>query len=128
MRLSSGRPLNFIPADGGTRSASTRCCRPTRASSGGSRKATTRRSYEYLNDLACRRWLALAWPLVTENVRQSRAAELRSLDDRFKASTADDGSRSLGRFFTLEDGPEWWRRRRPVKARGDFAADLAEGD
>ena len=22
--------------------------------------------YEYLNDLACRRWLALAWPLVTE--------------------------------------------------------------
>jgi hypothetical protein len=56
---------------------------------------------------------------------QSRAADLRSLDDRFRAATADDGGRSLGRFFTVDDGPEWWRRR-PVKARGDFAADLAE--
>ena len=54
---------------------------------------------EYLNDLARRGWLAVAWPLVTENVRQSRAADLRALDDRFRAATADDGDRSLGRFF-----------------------------
>jgi hypothetical protein len=84
--------------------------------------------YEYLNDLACRRWLALAWPLVTENVRQSRAADLRSLDDRFRAATTDDGGRSLSRFFKVEGASEWWWRRRPVKARGDFAADLAEDD
>jgi hypothetical protein len=82
--------------------------------------------YEYLNDLACRSWLALAWPLVNENVRQSRAADLRSLDDRFRAATTDDGGRSLGRFFKVDDESEWWWRRRPIKVRGDFAADLAE--
>jgi len=81
---------------------------------------------EYLNDLACRRWLDLAWPLLTESVRQSRAADLQVLDDRFRAATIHDGGRSLGRFFKVDDGPEWWWRRRPVKARGDFAADLAE--
>jgi len=81
--------------------------------------------YEYLNDLACRRWLALAWPLVTENVRQSRAADLRSLDDRFRAASTDDGGRSLGRFFKVDGESEWWCRR-PIKVRGDFAADLAE--
>jgi hypothetical protein len=82
--------------------------------------------YEYLNDLACRRWLALAWPLVTENVRQSRAGDLRSLDDRFRAATTDDGGRSLG--LKVEGGSEWWLRRRPVKARGEFAADLIDED
>jgi hypothetical protein len=48
-------------------------------------------------------------------------------DDRFRAATADDDGRSLGRFFTIESKPWWWRRI-PVKVRGDFAADLAEED
>jgi hypothetical protein len=64
---------------------------------------------------------------VTENVRQSRAADLRCLD-RFKAATIEDGGRSLGRFVKVEGRSEWWWRRRPLKVRGDFAADLAEDD
>ena len=82
--------------------------------------------YEYLNDLACRRWLALAWPLVTENVRKSRAGDLQSLDERFRAASTDDGGRWLGRFFKIDGESEWWWRRRPIRVRGDFAADLAQ--
>ena len=35
---------------------------------------------EYTNDLACRDWLALAWPMLTERVRQARQRELDKLD------------------------------------------------
>lgn len=83
--------------------------------------------YDYGNDLACRDWLALAWLLFTENVRHSLEADLGALDDRFRAATVDDDGRSLGRFFTIESKPWWWRRI-PVKVWGDFAADLAEED
>jgi hypothetical protein len=84
--------------------------------------------YEYTNDLGCRNWLALAWPLLTENVRQSRAADLGALDDRFRSATADDGGRSRFREVESIAPGWWWWRRVPVKVRGEFAADLAEED
>ncbi|WP_374456745.1 hypothetical protein [Nocardioides sp.] len=80
---------------------------------------------EYTNDMACRDWLSLAWPMLTENVRAARASELDSLDARFRAATYEDGGRAIGRFFAVENKAGWWWRRRPTKAEGVFAADLA---
>lgn len=80
---------------------------------------------EYTNDLSCRDWLALAWPMLTDRVRDARAGELEALDERFRAATVDDGGHALSRFFAVERKEGWWWRRRPEKVAGDFAADLA---
>lgn len=80
---------------------------------------------EYTNDMACRDWLALVWPMLTERVRDARADELEALDARFRAATLDDGGRAIGRFYRVENKEGWWWRRRPSKVAGVFAADLA---
>jgi hypothetical protein len=81
--------------------------------------------YEYTNDMACRDWLALVWPMLTQRVREARAEELELLDARFKAATEDDGGLAVGRFYRVESKDGWWWRRRPIKVAGEFAADLA---
>lgn len=80
---------------------------------------------EYTNDMACRDWLALVWPMLTERVRDARAEELKALDARFRAATLDDAGRAIGRFYRIENKDGWWWRRRPIKVAGEFAADLA---
>jgi hypothetical protein len=77
---------------------------------------------EYTNDLSCRDWLALAWPML----RDARATELEALDTRFRAATVEDGGRALSRYFAVERKDGWWWRRRPARVAGTFAADLAE--
>ena len=81
--------------------------------------------YEYTNDMACRDWLALVWPRLTDRVRDARAEELEALDARFRAATVDDGGLAIGRFYRIENKDGWWWRRRPIKVAGTFAADLA---
>ena len=80
---------------------------------------------EYMNDMACRDWLALVWPRLTDRVRDARAEELEALDARFRAATVDDGGLAIGRFYRIENKDGWWWRRRPIKVAGTFAADLA---
>lgn len=77
--------------------------------------------YEYANDLACRDWLALAWPHLTERVREACHGTLTSLDARFLAATTEDADRRLSR-----EQDEWWRRRLPVRRLGEFADDLTD--
>ncbi|MFD7034085.1 hypothetical protein ACFWAR_39280 [Streptomyces sp. NPDC059917] len=43
--------------------------------------------WEYEDGLRCRRWLAAAWPVLTERVRAARQAELDALDTRFRRAT-----------------------------------------
>ncbi|MGV0814098.1 hypothetical protein ABQF34_19205 [Mycolicibacterium boenickei] len=81
--------------------------------------------YEYMNDLACRDWLALVWPMLTDRVRGARAVELEALDARFRAATVDDGGFTIGRFYRIENKDGWWWHRRPINVAGDFAADVA---
>ena len=81
---------------------------------------------EYTNDLACRDWLALAWPMLTERVQHLRQAELEALDERFRAASIDDGGQALRRYFRVDNKSGWWWRRRPIKVVGDFAAALSE--
>jgi hypothetical protein len=78
---------------------------------------------EYTNDLACRDWLAAAWPLVTDHVRRARKAELDALDSRFLAAT-EDSSGMLQAFYPTDSIKGWWWQRRPIRRLGDFAADL----
>lgn len=80
---------------------------------------------EYTNDMACRDWISLVWPMLTDRVRHARAEELDALDARFKAATDDDGGLAIGKFFRVENKDGWWWRRRPIKVAGVFAADLA---
>lgn len=56
---------------------------------------------EYMNDLSCRDWLELAWPMLTERVRTARLPELEALDARFLAATFEDTDGRLGRFFNV---------------------------
>jgi hypothetical protein len=79
---------------------------------------------EYTNDLACRDWLAAAWPLVTDHVRTVRKPELDALDLRFLAATAEDSAGELRRFYRIEANDGWWWRRLPLRRFGEFAADL----
>ena len=81
---------------------------------------------EYTNDLACRDWLALAWPMLTERVRSIRRPELDALDARFRAATVEDTSGRLARFYRVENKDGWWWRRLPLQRRGEFARDLDE--
>ncbi|NHA66562.1 hypothetical protein [Phycicoccus flavus] len=81
--------------------------------------------YEYTNDMACRDWIALVWPMVTDGVRDARSEELKALDARFEAATEDDDGIAIGRYYRIEDKDGWWWRRRPLKVAGVFAADLA---
>jgi hypothetical protein len=84
--------------------------------------------YEYTNDMACRDWLSVVWPMLTDRVRDARGEELEALDARFMAATEDDDGRlPLRRFYRNEDKDGWWWRRRPSKVTGVFAADLAAG-
>ncbi|MCR6689856.1 hypothetical protein [Cellulomonas sp.] len=80
---------------------------------------------EYTNDLACRDWLAVVWPMVTERVRDAWSPELAALDARFKEASEDDGGQAIGRFYRVQGKDGWWWRRRPKNGRGEFAADLA---
>lgn len=83
--------------------------------------------YEYTNDMACREWIALVWPMLTDRVRNARDKALATLDARFTAATEDDGGSAIGRYRRIENKDSWWWRRRPIKAAGEFAADLAAG-
>lgn len=83
--------------------------------------------YEYTNDMACRDWLALVLPMLTDRVRDARAEELEGLDARFKAATEDDGGLAISRSYRIEDKDRWWWRRRPIRVTGVFTADLAAG-
>lgn len=78
---------------------------------------------EYTNDLSCRDWLALAWPMLTERVRAARSPELDALDARFLAATVEDTDGRLSRFFDVK-GKDWWWQRIPAIRRGEFAGDL----
>ena len=80
---------------------------------------------EYTNDLSCRDWLAAAWPLFSDHVRDLRRAELDAIDDRFRKATLDDGGRALGQFAQIESKDGWWWRRLPVQRAGTFAAEVA---
>lgn len=82
---------------------------------------------EYTNDLACRDWLALVWPLVTERIREVTRDELAALDQRFMDATLDDGGAALATFYRVDNRDGWWWRRKPIKLAGEFAADLAGG-
>ena len=79
---------------------------------------------EYTNDLCCRDWLALAWPMFTAKVQAARQEELDALDARFLAATSEDTGGRLGRFDRVESKDGWWWRRLPTKRLGTFAADL----
>ncbi len=79
---------------------------------------------EYTNDLACRDWLAAAWPLFTERVRVARQEELDVLDGRFMAATIEDAEGALGRFHRATSTGGWWWRRLPKVRGGEFARDL----
>ena len=79
---------------------------------------------EYTNDLACRDWLALAWPMLTERVRCARRSELDALDARFRAATDEDTSGRLARFYKVQDKDGWWWRRLPTQRQGEFARGL----
>jgi hypothetical protein len=76
--------------------------------------------YEYFNDLSCRGQLASAWPLLTEQVRSERQAELDAADARFLAATAP-GPDSIP---PGETDHAWWEDRRPVLLVGELAEDF----
>ena len=73
--------------------------------------------YEYANDMACRRRLAEAWPILTEKVRAARQAELDAADARFMAATVP------GPDSTAVES-DWWKDRRPVLLVGELAEDF----
>jgi hypothetical protein len=102
VHLSSGRAVNCAPVDGARCSVFDEMLKAYEGLVDRVVEGYGETVYEYGNDRACRDWLALAWPLFTESVRQSRTADLAAVDDRFRAATADDGGRSLGRFFDVE--------------------------
>ncbi|MFB9313039.1 hypothetical protein [Nocardioides plantarum] len=79
---------------------------------------------EYTNDLACRDWLALAWPHLTERVQAARRGALASLDARFTAATTEDTDQRLSRFHRVDAGDGWWWRRLPAQRLGAFANDM----
>lgn len=79
---------------------------------------------EYTNDLSCRDWPALAWPMFTPRVQAARQEELDLLDARSIAVTTEDTDRRLARFYRVESKDDWWRRRLPARHLGVFAADL----
>lgn len=79
---------------------------------------------EYANDLACRDWLAMAWPMLTEHVRSVRQDELDALDARFIAATVEDADGMFTQFFGVEAKTGWWWRRVPSHRRGHFARVL----
>lgn len=83
---------------------------------------------DYTNDLTCRDWLALAWPLLSPRVQEARQGELNAADERFVACTDDDGGRAIGRYYRVEATDGWWWRRRPTSTAGMLAAELAASD
>jgi hypothetical protein len=79
---------------------------------------------EYVLDLSCRDWLALAWPMFSERVRSVRQAELDALDARFMAATVEDTEGRFARFSRAEGEDGWWRLRLPARRHGEFARDV----
>ncbi|MEV8534803.1 hypothetical protein [Streptomyces sp. NPDC051211] len=74
-------------------------------------------AWEYGNELACRDWLRAAWPLLSENVRRIRQAELDRWDERFFAATLPMAEPDAG---TGERDGAWWHRRFPARCfRGE---------
>jgi hypothetical protein len=83
---------------------------------------------EYTNDLSCRDWLAAAWPLFSDRVRDLRQPELDAIDERFRTATVDDEGQALGQFTQIESKDGWWWRRLPSRRTGTFAAEVGAGE
>src|SRR5689334_23295426 len=75
--------------------------------------------YEYINDLSCREWIALAWPMLTEHVRSVRQAEVDALDGQFIAATTEDKEGKLAQFYRVDAADGWWWQRIPTRRRGE---------
>ncbi|MFD9335408.1 hypothetical protein ACFWBF_13530 [Streptomyces sp. NPDC060028] len=82
-------------------------------------------AWEYPHDLLCRDWLAEAWPILTDVVREFRAGELAALDARYTAATvALEGAGPAG---SQPGGGRWWHHRRPRLIEGAQDGELPPG-
>ncbi|WP_405057654.1 hypothetical protein OG474_33670 [Kribbella sp. NBC_01505] len=79
---------------------------------------------EYSNDLYCRNWLHLAWPLLNEHTVLIWTARIKELDGRFVAAPVDDDGHALGQFHRIPDPAMWWWRRHPRVLAGDLGRSL----
>jgi hypothetical protein len=80
---------------------------------------------EYTNDLGSRDWLAAAWPLLTDHVREGFQKELDALDSRFLAATEEDTRGALRYYYHVERQEGWWWRRIPIHRSGYLADQLS---
>jgi hypothetical protein len=83
---------------------------------------------EYTNDLACRDWIHLVWPMVTDDVRSAYIDQLQAIDQRFAAATLEDGGQALSSFYRVENKSGWWWRRRPARVVGAMARAFRMAD
>jgi hypothetical protein len=83
---------------------------------------------EYTNDLACRDWIHLVWPMVTDDVRNAYIGQLQAIDQRFVAATLEDGGQALSNFYRVENKSGWWWRRRPARVVGAMARAFRMAD
>jgi hypothetical protein len=79
---------------------------------------------EYTNDLYCRNWLYLAWPLLDDHTILIWSPRIKRLDGRFLAATVDDDGYSLGQFHGVPHPDMWWWRRHPLVLTGDLGRSL----
>ncbi|TDU89567.1 hypothetical protein EV138_3139 [Kribbella voronezhensis] len=79
---------------------------------------------EYTNDLSCRNWLHLAWPLLDDQTILNWSARIEELDSRFLAATVDDDGYRLGQFHGVKNPDMWWWRRYPRVLTGDLERTL----
>ncbi|MGW5216200.1 hypothetical protein ACWEQO_34635 [Streptomyces sp. NPDC004051] len=70
----------------------------------------------------CRNRLHEAWLLLDESVVQLWIPQIKALEDRYKASTVDDG-RALDQFHR-SPGPDVWWWRRPRILTGNLGHSL----
>jgi hypothetical protein len=77
---------------------------------------------DYANDLASRDHLQELIRIAQPSLRSKLEEVLEPWDERFRASTTDDGGRALSRFFNIKDG--WWWQRAPRE--GQLADYLRE--
>ena len=83
---------------------------------------------EYTNDLACRDWIHLVWPMVTDAVRNAYTDQLQAIDQRFVTATLEDGGQMLSNFYRVENKSGWWWRRRPARVVGAMARAFRMAD
>jgi hypothetical protein len=79
---------------------------------------------DYTNDLYCRNWLHLAWPLLDDHTVLNWSARIEELDSRFLAATVDDDGYLLGQFHGVPHPDMWWWRRYPRVLTGDLERTL----